>query len=48
VIAGPGHLSPFRFTSIKLDLLYERASGNDLVLIGVVMRAGLFSLRMER
>jgi len=43
VIAGPGHLSPFRFTALKLDLIYQAGS-----LAQMEVRAGPFTLRLMR
>lgn len=42
VIAGPGHLSPFRFTALALDLVYDAGA---IALIEV--RAGPFTLRLQ-
>ncbi|MFN3661419.1 hypothetical protein [Yoonia sp.] len=41
VIAGPGHLSPFRFTRLNMALLYREG-----VLRLITVRAGGFELRM--
>jgi len=43
VVAGPGHLSPFRFTALKLDLVYEAGQ-----LAQMQIGAGPFSLRLTR
>lgn len=43
VIAGPGHLSPFRFTALRLDLVYQAGT-----LAVIEVRTGPFTLRLQR
>jgi hypothetical protein len=47
VIAGPGHLSPFRFNSFDLDLTYDLSSGRA-VLAEAGVSAGIFTVRLVR
>jgi hypothetical protein len=47
VIAGPGHLSPFRFNSFALDLTYDLSSGRA-VLAEADVSAGVFTVRLVR
>lgn len=42
VVAGPGHLSPFRIASFDLDLAYRGGA-----LAGVTVRTGPFELRLQ-
>jgi len=43
VIAGPGHLSPFRFSALKLELLYRAGT-----LAMIEVRTGPFTLSLQR
>ncbi|WP_226779569.1 DUF3108 domain-containing protein [Oceaniglobus trochenteri] len=43
VIAGPGHLSPFRFKSLNLGLVYDGAT-----LVEIAVSTGPFALRLVR
>ncbi|WP_157937572.1 hypothetical protein [Oceaniglobus roseus] len=47
VVAGPGHLSPFRFTNLSLDLTYDARPGRT-GLLRAVIRTGLFALTLQR
>ncbi|EYD76918.1 hypothetical protein Rumeso_01440 [Rubellimicrobium mesophilum DSM 19309] len=47
VVAGPGHLSPFRFRSFDLTLTYVRTDGGP-VLAEVDVSAGPFTVRLRR
>ncbi|MBP1805665.1 hypothetical protein [Rubellimicrobium aerolatum] len=47
VIAGPGHLSPFRFRSFALDLTY-RDAGTGPALAEAAVSAGIFTVRLVR
>jgi hypothetical protein len=47
VIAGPGHLSPFRFTHLRLEMVYD-ARGADAGLRSLEMRTGPFALTLDR
>lgn len=47
VIAGPGHLSPFRFDSFDLVLTYDTAGGRAL-LAEAAVSAGPFTVRLAR
>lgn len=43
VVAGPGHLSPFRFTTLNLQLIYA-----DGALAELTVGAGPFAMRLSR
>lgn len=45
VIAGPGHLSPFRFTSLRVDLTYDTTGTQALR--SFTVEAGLFTLTFQ-
>ncbi len=47
VIAGPGHLSPFRFNSFDVELTYDTTSGRA-VLAAADVSAGIFTVRLVR
>ncbi|WP_347312446.1 DUF3108 domain-containing protein [Defluviimonas sp. SAOS-178_SWC] len=46
VIAGPGHLSPFRFTEFSMMALYDAGEGSGKGLREIDVRAGLLGIRL--
>jgi hypothetical protein len=44
VVAGPGHLSPFRFTALDLTLTYGKTGG----LAGIDISTGPFRVSLRR
>ena len=47
VIAGPGHLSPFRFTSLQGTAIYDLAK-SPAALSKLMIKTGPFALRLTR
>ncbi len=47
VVAGPGHLSPFRFRSIRLELFY-RVDPKATLLEQMDVHAGIFAMQLVR
>lgn len=47
VVAGPGHLSPLRIASAKIELSYARANAQQ-ILQGVRISSGIFAITLER
>ncbi|MGR3757861.1 MAG: hypothetical protein ACU0AT_11610 [Tranquillimonas sp.] len=48
VVAGPGHLSPLRLRSFKIDLRFDRSAGGAAGLAEIDLRTGPFALRVVR
>ena len=48
IVKGPGHLSPFRFKRFQMELAYGTGAPGLLTLDRLVLKVGVFTLRLQR